>query len=452
MQNNNFDDDADENNPLIQNNNDLDGEQECDFCTVFMYLLETHLYIFVFVFCIVGIIRLFDVTNNMRLDGDLILYFTDVHIDPNYVYRKSAEKEYCHKIEQGEHIKDFKYGQYGCDSPVELVDSFYEYLQTSIIPPKLIIFGGDLSCTIFGNNTLEIVKNNWKSMMDKLEEIYPDAEFIFTMGNGEYVPNYGSFETDSASFANIYSVVSKHLNEEQSKTFLKGGYYYYDTNKTNYRFIMLNSILYSHRRENSTIEDPYDQFKWLSEVMNTDKKIVIVLHIQTGVSYATYDNSWYPQYIQQITKIFAKRKPDYILGAHNHIDLLMPLFTDEKLNLITMSNPSISPQHDNNPAFRTYTFNDVGIRDYTQYYFDIQNNPLIPEWEKEYRFYDLYKQRNLSHESLREVLQYQQSTSKGRWQLYRHVRTGNFPHNSFYKCIGFSQNKQEFLECINEHP
>ena len=450
MENNRLDD-ADENNPLIPNDGEVAGEQEWEFRTICLYLLETHFYLFLFFLCIFAMLQLFDASNQANYDADTLLYFTDIHIDHEYVYRKSSNT-HCHNIEQGDHVKDFKFGQYGCDTTVELLDSFYEYLQTSLKTPKLIIFGGDLSCTWTENRTLETVRDNWRSFTTRIKEIFPNVPFIFSLGNGEFVPNYGSLETDQENYENIYDVVKYLLNEEQAATFRKGGYYYYDLNHTDLRFVLLNTAIYSQRRENSTILDPYDQFTWLREVLNTTKKVAVVFHIQTGVSFKVFDNMWYPQYIEQLSEIFKERNPDYLLGAHNHIDILMPLFNTENLNLMALSHPAISPQHDNNPAFRVYTFSSKSINDYIQYHFDIKSNPLIAEWVKEYRFSDSYKTRNLTHDTLSYVAKRQQSSSKERWEFFKHVRTGNFPDNSFYICIAYAKTKEQFNDCLEQFP
>ena len=94
MENNRLDDD-DANNPLIPNEDADGGREDWDFCAVYTYLLKTHVYLFLFFLCVFAMIQLFDVSNQIRYDGDTFLFFTDVHIDHEYVYRKSS-KTHCH--------------------------------------------------------------------------------------------------------------------------------------------------------------------------------------------------------------------------------------------------------------------------------------------------------------------------------------------------------------------
>lgn len=402
-------------------------------------------------FLLLGILILISIYIELlvKKEDSYFIFFNDIHIDHEYVYTKSR-KDKCHK-ESVPNGPKFKYGQYGCECSPELKESFYENLKKIAPNPKFIVFGGDSSYTYTWNHSYKYVREDINNITQTLRKLYPKAHFILNLGNSEYDPNYGTIETDPDSFKNISNLLGDYLSSEQRQTFEKGGYYYFDFPDQNLRVISLNSVIYSQRRNLSSEKDLYGQLEWLENVMKTKYKKAVVLHIQPGVGYAQQRTSWHPEYIEKISKVFKKYQPDYLLGSHTHLDLFVPFYNMDNLNLYLLSNPALSPKHDNNPSFRLYYMNN-GITDYEQYYADIKDNPEELKWELEYRFTAEYNQRDLSQDSIRSAVKLITSTSKGMWTFLQHVYSRAYQNNAFYDCMFRSFTENSFRECIATKP
>lgn len=378
-----------------------------------------------------------------------VLYFNDIHVDPEYIYTRSY-KSHCHKEENG--TGHFKFGQYGCDTTKELLDSFLNILPKKVINPQIIIIGGDISCTWTYNTTHKIIQDNLYKIIKSLRNSYPRIPVLLNMGNGEYLPNYGTFETDHKSFQNVAEILDTNLDDSMKETFLGGGFYSYTFNESNMKFISFNSVIYNKKRP-YTFTDPYGQFSWLEKELNTTLKTVLMFHIQPGVAFAGKTSGWHYQYIEKFTNILLKNPPDYVFSAHTHLDLLMPVFSHiPKLHSIAMSSPSISPSHGGNPAFRVYKIKNNELIDYEQYYADIKDNPSELKWKLEYKFSQAYRQPNLNFESLKSTLNWIQTSDQGMWKYQEHVYARAFQHSDFFQCLNRATTEIEMNDCMEQFP
>ncbi|EAX85730.1 Ser/Thr protein phosphatase, putative [Trichomonas vaginalis G3] len=404
-----------------------------------------------YIFCaIVGLFVIIFVLLHYFLNpsDNYFIYFNDIHIDHEYVYTKSRQKN-CHENINPNGL-NFTFGQYGCEAPHELVESFFENLKNIAPKPKFIVFGGDSTYTWTYNHTYKTIQEDLSRITTNLKNLYPKVPFILNLGNAEYDPNYGGYNSDIETFMNTSKILGSYLTDQQRETFEKGGYYYYDYPKANLRVISLNSVIYSKRR-NLTESDLYGQISWLKNIMNTEYKTLILFHIQPGVNYAEKKNSWYDYHINQISQVFEEKQPDYLLGAHVHLDMLMPFFNSKNLEIIALSNPAVSPKHDNNPSFRLYYMNK-GLSDYKQFYADIKDNPSFLNWELEYQFTKLYEQSDLSQKSLKSAVKWISTTSKGMWTFLEHVYSRGFANNAFYQCMLGSADIDHYNSCVSSKP
>lgn len=165
----------------------------------------------------------------------------------------------------------------------------------------------------------------------------------------------------------------------------------------NLKVITLNSVIlgkdYKEVDGVSHLDAGNIQMKWLYDELKSARdssdKVIIAMHIPPGNdAYAVHknrpevnfwahrpsrQNSWLNQFIQY-THSF---KPEIvgILYGHTHMDEVRRIFNDTSNNVsnlteVAISAPGITPQHYNNPGFKTISFDSKSkeLLDFETYY------------------------------------------------------------------------------------
>lgn len=374
-----------------------------------------------------------------------MLYFTDIHYDKAYNPLKTR-KTWCHDIDNSSSSTPAIYGKYGCESPANLVQAFFNDVKRVIPNPRAILFGGDATNTWSQTHTFEGVLNTVKNITDTLNTLYPKIPLVYNLGNGDYYPSYGKWETDKEQFAKLADIFGHYLTEKQRETFKKGGYYYYDDSHHKIRIISFNSIIYTVNRPLIPEEDPYDQFNFLELVLDTNYHTILLFHMHPGMTDPDKPLEWHKKFADKFTDILNRYKPETILTAHTHFDMLMPVYGTD---LIAMSNPGISPRLDNNPSFRVYHFTKGHLLDYAQYTFNLALRDVIPKWKFDYRFSQTYKQKYISQEALKETIKWINRSPQNFWVYFSHVHTYGAHNMYFFNCVMNTKNFDEYQNCKN---
>ena len=401
------------------------------------------------------------------------MYINDIHLDIKYdEYSVASEKTSCREKSPTSTVRK-PFGQYGCDTPAATFHSLMDYAPTVAPDISFLIFGGDSVGHALGLST-EGLRDVIKQEFDKFEEKFPNIPKFITLGNNDYTKNYGNYSYDQKDFESIIEVYGKYMTDSEKETFKKGGYYYRDFPTKLLRLVFMNTVIYStNRPENYT--DPYDQFAWVESLCEDAKtkglKVALAMHIPPGVSY--YDNSqgWKQMYIERLYQLLTKYDIEFSLAAHTHVDLFMPLLSvehahvlnisrnkvlkatlsDEQLALLdyTLSSPSVSPAHKNNPGFRIYYVNEGSIQNYDQYYGDIMLNPQDElKWQKEYSYNDVYG-KNITMKEINKAIDWIRNTGEGAWRYREFTYTRAEDHLSFFYCILKAVTKAETEQCLN---
>jgi len=355
--------------------------------------------------------------------GD-ILFFNDLHYQYKYNPYGSPQN---HCFSNSTNFDGFPslYGIYGCNSPSRLVHSFFDFLKTRP-KPSMIIFGGD---SVSLPEKTDKAYLEWMDyFMSTLSNIFPSTPVLMTLGNNEFLHNYGSFDTDHHDFHLFAQGLSPYLKSDQIETIKQGGYYSQDFSDQKLRVIILNTVMYLTKmsRKNHNETDPWGQFSWLESVVKDARRknyeIILSMHAPpNALSPEKPKSGWNPIYLNQFASIIKKYDIHQILVGHSHLDLVFPIYSQEvnedqttKLEVkfspdnqtennlvlakedgfIALSSPSISPKHGNNPAFRVYKLRKGKVYDYDQYYTDISTlkyQYTQPEWKKHYSFLNTYQ-------------------------------------------------------------
>ena len=407
------------------------------------------------VFSVVAVVAcalaVFFILYQRRTSFDFV-YINDVHIDLEYNEFSDIVNDpegKCRRAYNGT-VKPFKFGQYGCDTPNVTFLSALQFMGKTVKNPQFVIYGGDSVGHGLGLSR-EGVKAVFESIVDGLHEQYPNVPILVTMGNNDFVPNYGTKETDHLDYASIGDVMKKYMNEVQVASFLKGGYYYHDVPSTKMRLLLLNTVIYNTYRD--VEEDPVGQFAWIREACEEARKlgysIGSAMHIFPGVSHWSMTQGWHDVYARRFDALVKEFDIKFTLVGHCHYDMIMPLYGSEGTSMgYSLSSPSISPAHQNNPGFRVLTYRDGDIKDIHQWYADIMMNPDELTWKTLYRFSEAYKVPDVTKDSLLKVIKWVSETSEGMWRYREKVTAMAMDHGSFYYCLLKATTAEQVKNCM----
>jgi sphingomyelin phosphodiesterase acid-like 3 len=343
------------------------------------------------------------------------IYVNDIHLDPLYdpfSYSMNIDPKASNtcRVRDPNSTVAFPFGQYGCDAPRSTFESMLVHWPTVTKDPDFILFGGDSIAHSTGYNRSG-VQSIFSEVIVKMSAVYPNKPILVTLGNNDFVPNYGRVGDDTLDFASIGEVMRPFMNNEQYETFLKGGYYFQDLQKRKLRLLLLNTVAYAYRRGHWA-DDPYDQFVWIEnttqDAHSQGYKVGIAMHIPAGVSYIGATQGWPTEYVNRFDEICKRNNIIFTLAGHTHYDMLMPVFGDDGASKgYSLSSPAISLSHSNNPAWRLMKYDENGIQDIHQYYADVLMNPQDKlTWQLEYKFADAYSVKGLSVDSLLKVVKW----------------------------------------------
>lgn len=279
-------------------------------------------------------------------------------------------------------------------------------MMTSADAPKFIIYTGDLTAhqhqhsgESFPQSELD---TNMAIVLNDLYEIAGTTPLFYAPGNND------ALEGDYANFANYagktpFSLVdSARMNYPAPNatmvSYPKPGRGYYSARPfPGLRVIALNSVTLGHEHWTATAQRDYIPYgdtmmQWLTneliDVKNTGEKAYLIMHIPPGIdaySHRANKDMWDRQDNGRWEATFLKladQHQDDIAGifyGHTHMDeirlLTKPGTAGAVVTEVAISSPGISPNHGQNPAFKTvsYSSTDYEPIDFTTYYTDQYN-------------------------------------------------------------------------------
>jgi sphingomyelin phosphodiesterase acid-like 3 len=381
------------------------------------------------------------------------IYVNDIHLDPLYEPFSSSALDpegFC-RVKLESLLIPSPFGQYYCDTPDRTFDSMLAELKRVSTSPRFILFGGDGIAHATGFNRTG-VQTVFADVIHRLSSIYPSIPVLVSLGNNEFVPNYGSKETDATDFESIGEILERFMTADQLDTFHRGGYYYHDFPEENLRLLLLNTVMYNYIRD--TEDDPYGQFAWIANVSELAKakgyRIGLAMHIPPAVIVWSYSQGWSDVYVNKFFVLAEKYDFSFVLTAHSHYDTFLPLLNASGGPFkFALSSPSISPQHMNNPAFRVIRYKNGVISDVLQYYADIMMNPQKElKWELEYQFTDAYKVDDLSDGNLLKAVRWVKETSEGMWRYMERIAARASDNAKFYYCVLKAVSETQIDACM----
>ncbi|KAM3967330.1 cyclic GMP-AMP phosphodiesterase SMPDL3A [Aphomia sociella] len=368
-------------------------------------------------------------------------HITDFHYDPLYTSQGDTRR-HCRRADErgssGHHRALGRYGDYSCDSSLELIDSAARYMRTRHSENvEFVLWTGDIIAARYTGNEddkYQAIRN----MTDLLSRTF-SSHFVF--------PVLGHL--DPAPSAQLTNLWMHWLPLEALQTFQNGGYYTIEQSHSKLRIVALNTNLFSIRESNSL--QARNQWEWLDAVLDkatSNKEMVyIVGHAAPGSdSRHAYDtsadaNAKYLQTVRRHSRIIAGQ-----FFGHLHADTFRIIYDHDRPVSWALLAPSVSPHRDpagfSNPGLRLYKFdtNNGKVLDYTQYYLDLaaaNRNTGAADWTAEYNLTQYYGLHDVSANSLHNLAdKLRIGTPQETTVFNKYLRAYNVRHETSESCDG----------------
>ncbi|XP_048478925.1 acid sphingomyelinase-like phosphodiesterase 3a [Plutella xylostella] len=330
-------------------------------------------------------------------------HITDFHYDPLYT-SKGDTRRHCRRADErgssGHHRTVGRFGDFACDSPLELIESAAKHMRTRHAENvEFVLWTGDITVA---RSTTELERYQAIRNMTELLSRTFSSHFVF--------PVLGHL--DPAPSENLTNLWMHWLPLEALQTFKIGGYYTIEQSHSKLRIVALNTNLFSGRDASSPAAGK--QWAWLSAVLekaqDNNEMVYIVGHAPPGPAarpghraYSPEDNARYLRTVRR----FARGIAGQFFG-HLHEDTFRVVYDNDQPVSWALLAPSVSPYAGpasaTNPRLRLYKFdtNTGKVLDYTQYSLDLTaaNRAGTAEWVTEYNMTTHYALPDISPASL----------------------------------------------------
>lgn len=330
----------------------------------------------------------------------------DIHFDPNYnanltpndnlcrgntsqinfdaIYEEFPILKTSHHLYENQNSSEF--GQFGCDSPYQLVTIMLDQVLKNDASPDIIYLPGDFvghgysqdPTSTTSNQTYNVLLDILYNISQEIKIRFPDTLIVPAVGNND--PEFHYQVPDTQDKIDYYEFLfqtwfidhvpnSKLPNLDEIKsTFLDGGYYRADFSDELSVF-SLNTLYFS--KKNSEDNDPQtaeDQLNWLktqlTNIKNNEpqRKVIITYHILPGYKYnGSGARMWNDSYVVEFDSIVQQFNDILvtIVAAHTHSNSLRSYKLETSSGFLgtkpsygtTIVCPSVTPIYLNNPGF-----------------------------------------------------------------------------------------------------
>lgn len=357
-----------------------------------------------------------------------ILQISDVHFDPLYTPGANADcgEPLCCQNDQ----TDVKNPSDACgywadyrnaDVPLYTLKELLN--QTKTHDFDMVYFTGDIVSHRVWSTSVESNMKSEKIFRDLLRKTY-DVPIYHVLGNHEphplnfYSPNISNKNISSEwVFKSLADDVRQNFSNETIQTILKGGYYTVLI-KPGFRLIVLNNNICQYLDIWLLLNDvdPYDQLKWLVQVLSDAEKNGEKVHILHHVPSGSKDclPVWSREYSRIISRFSSTIKAQF--NGHTHLDEFFLYYNTSKDDKaaepvsVAFNGASVSTFVDINPSYKVYEVdtNTLEVLDFEEWTFNLtlaNSQPKEPlKWFKIYSFKDHYNLSSLSPKSIDDLV------------------------------------------------
>ncbi|XP_060801779.1 acid sphingomyelinase-like phosphodiesterase 3a isoform X1 [Amyelois transitella] len=364
-------------------------------------------------------------------------HITDFHYDPLYTSQGDTRR-HCRRADErgssGHHRALGRYGDYSCDSSLELIESAARYMRTRHSENvEFVLWTGDIIAARYTGNEEEKYQAI-RNMTELLSRTF-SSHFVF--------PVLGHL--DPAPSVQLTNLWMHWLPLEALQTFQNGGYYTIEQSYSKLRIVALNTNLFNIREANGV--QAKRQWEWLDAVLEkatTNKEMVYIVGHAAPGSYSQYGagdpNAKYLRMVRRYARVIAGQ-----FFGHLHADTFRVVYDNDRPVSWALLAPSVSPlgeRGSSNPGLRLYKFdtNNGKVLDYTQYYLDLSaanRNAGVAEWTAEYNLTQYYGLHEVSAFSLHNLADKLRIGSPHETVAFnKYLRAYNVRHESTDSCDG----------------
>ena len=163
-----------------------------------------------------------------------VLHLTDLHLDLHYSPGSLSQCELplCCRASEGLGTNASNtagpFGDFRCDSPARLLQSLFEYLNSSLSPrPDAILYTGDDPAHDVWAQTRASNLQSLQAVAALMQRYFPDIPVLSAVGNHETCPVnlFGGPTLDKWLYSALAQTWSAYLPRDAQQTLLYGGYY-----------------------------------------------------------------------------------------------------------------------------------------------------------------------------------------------------------------------------------
>lgn len=292
------------------------------------------------------------------------------------------------------HLDTLQTTKYGDDTGLQLWNNFLQKAERILAgpnPPKFAIYTGDLpahySCrsncalrpgdtvTATHNHNLTVILSGLRQLMAKYH-----VPFFFLPGNNDAIAgNYFSFSNAAQQSAfglvpdpsNPYPALNINSDSTTAPCVLSLAHinkgYYSARPLPGLRLVCMNTVIYSYKYspvDGGTVSgDRNDEMQWLKnelqDAQQKQEKVYIAMHIPPGTDAYSGNPMWEKtpgNYLKQFLALLSdyQQNIEGIFFGHTHMDELRRFYNNAgRITAVGISCPGVTPQHDNNPGFKT---------------------------------------------------------------------------------------------------
>ena len=289
------------------------------------------------------------------------LWLSDLHLDPFYGTDKAVsyhnDNNECRLPGNNGTTFHFPYGRVGCDTPLSLLEATLRNAKANNNDNSIdfILITGDFVRHLTNQieDPIDFTESVLSTCIRSIRSIFSEnISIIPVLGNNDVTPDYYLDVHATAGEYNITNISSgitttnanniaknsllrmarnglseSFLSEEESRTFVHGGYFAriiettasssssLSSSTSSILVLSLNTVIYSiNHHDDNDYDDPLDQFAWIESQLQTaavakNNKITaiyVVGHIPPTIGSYRHSQMWHERYLDRYALILKK--------------------------------------------------------------------------------------------------------------------------------------------------
>ena len=352
---------------------------------------------------LVFIILLSILESALASDIGKFLHITDIHIDSQYTVGSPATcflgstglgccRDY--DIPISPYRKAGIWGDYNCDTPIDLVEGALSWLNRTNSDLDFILWTGDTPNHHDLDQSIDKNLNNIELVTSLFKKYLPNVRVFPCIGNHDTWPidQLGEPPLDDFLTDFLTKQWGEWIDDRDALSTLSYGGYYTLEFSPNYRLIAINSLYYDN---NNILGSPTNltanQWEWFIHTLNNSRannsKVWIIGHIYPGSEEAqTWFDIQYNQIVNEYSDIIQAQ-----FWGHSHCDQFFFNRNSQSITNMGYVTPSVMPDSQQS-SLRIFLYNRTSMEildliNYVANITELNENPSVTISNLNYTFY-----------------------------------------------------------------